>query len=212
MDTVKNDNALTLAAYQSKAREYINNTPPNSEDFCKWFDGILELIPKHGKVFEIGSGPGSDATYIASKGFTVTCSDAVPEFLEIIRNKGLTANSLDILKEDIPGSYDFIFANAVLPHFTADELGLVLDKVRRALSSQGVFALTLKKGDGAVWTTVKLDKPRYFHFWQPEVFTSFAEHHGFVKIHISSSHNSHSGDDWMLVTMRLKRKTQVAII
>jgi SAM-dependent methyltransferase len=202
IDDIKNDNELTLAAYQSKAREYVGNTPPNSDRFCQWFDGILDLIPESGKVFEIGSGPGSDAAYIASRGFTITCSDAVPQFLEMIRDKGLKAHSLNILKEDIPDSYDFVFANAVLPHFTSDELGLVLNKVRRALSYQGVFALTLKRGDGAVWTTVKLGEPRYFHFWQPEAFVSLAEHHGFTDIDISASHNDHSGDDWMLITMR----------
>jgi SAM-dependent methyltransferase len=204
MSAIKNDNALTLAAYQSKAQKYIDNTPPNSERFCRWFDEILELIPEQGKVFEIGSGPGGDAAYIASRGFAITCSDPVPRFLEMIRSKGLTAHSLNILKEDIPGSYDFIFANAVLPHFTTDELGLVLNKVWHSLNDQGHFALTLKTGNGALWTTVKLDMPRYFQFWQPEAFMSLAERHGFVQLDMSTSHNNYSEEDWILITMTKK--------
>jgi SAM-dependent methyltransferase len=169
LDSAQNDNATTLHSYQQKAQIYVETTPHAIEGTHKeWTDKSLALIPKNGKILEIGSGFGRDAEYIRSQGFAIECSDAVPNFIKILKEKGFTARTLNLLKDPINGTYDMVLANAVLLHFTPKETAHILQKVRAALKDGGIFALRVKKGDGAAWSNEKIGEPRYFYYWQPE--------------------------------------------
>lgn len=198
---IQTANDLTLATYQAKTREYIRNTPLGDENLYKWFDACLKLVPREGTIFEIGSGLGRDAEYIRNHGFAITCSDAVPNFVHIIRRKGFEVKTLNILKETIDNQYDLVFANAVLPHFSPNELELVLDKVHKALKEGGSFAFSLKKGSGGVWSNEKLGKPRYFYYWQPEPLKNLVTSCGFKWTDVSECHTNYNSVDWMLITI-----------
>jgi predicted TPR repeat methyltransferase len=200
--SIQNDNKATLAAYQAKTQVYIDNTPLGDEHLLRWLNEVLELVPHKGTIFEIGSGLGRDAEYIRSRGFSITCSDAVPNFLEIVQSKGFATCSLNILTDDIQGQYDLVLANAVLPHFAPAEVSLILDKVHKALNKEGYFAFSLKEGSGAVWSDEKLGKPRYFHYWQLEPFKNLVARHGFKWISMSECYTSYNSLNWMLITIR----------
>src|SRR5687768_9862984 len=94
-----NNNRLTLKAYQDKTQEYIEGTPPIDETIKEWLDASLELVPKDGKILEVGSGFGRDAEYVREKGFDIECSDAVPNFVELLQNKGFNTRPLDLLND-----------------------------------------------------------------------------------------------------------------
>ncbi len=204
LDSSHNDNDITLQSYQNKTQEYIEGTPPVDDALKSWIDECLGLIPKNGKILEIGSGFGRDAEYIKQRGFGIECSDAVPNFVEILKSKGLEARTLNVLRDTIGGRHDMVLADAVLLHFTPEEATQVTRKVHAALNSAGIFALRVKRGDGAAWTNAKLGEPRYFYYWQPDNLKKMLADCGFEWMDMAENHTSHNNADWMGVVARKK--------
>lgn len=200
----ENDNARTLQSYQEKTQEYVEGTPPIDDTIKSWLDESLALIPKDGKILEVGSGFGRDAEYIREKGFEIECSDAVPNFVELLQEKGFATRTLDLLNDEIDGSYDMVLADAVLLHFTPEESESVTRKVHKALNPGGIFALRMKRGNGPVWTEEKLGEPRYFYYWQPDDLKKMLEGCGFEWLSMTESFTGHNRASWMHVIARKK--------
>lgn len=193
----QNDNARTLQSYRDKTQEYVDGTPAQDEAGKSWIDQALKQIPNDGKILEIGSGFGRDAEYIRSQGFNLECSDAVPNFIEILQHKGFNARAIDVLTDDLGRDYDMVFADGVLLHFTPEQSKTVIKKIHAALQENGVFAFSIKKGNGGKWTDEKLGAPRYFYYWQPEDLKNLLKECGFEWLDVAESYTAHNNADWM---------------
>lgn len=200
----QNDNSRTLQSYQDKTQEYVDGTPQIDDVIKEWLDNSLALIPKDGKILEVGSGFGRDAEYVSDKGFDIECSDAVPNFVELLQKKGFKTRSLDLLKDEIGSDYSMILADAVLLHFTPKESELVARKIYKALNSDGIFALRMKQGDGAIWTEEKLGEPRYFYYWKADELKSMLTVCGFEWLSMTESFTGHNKASWMHIIARKK--------
>lgn len=201
MDT-PNDNARTLQSYQDKTDIYVHDTPPIDAAITNWLDTSLNLIPRTARILEVGSGFGRDAEYIRSRGYDLECSDAVPNFVSLLQQKGFTARPLNLLTDPIDPGYDLIIADAVLLHFTAEEAAFVAQKVHQALNPRGIFAVRMKRGDGPVWSDEKLGEPRYFYYWQPEGLQAMLTQCGFEWLGMSESYTKHNQASWMHIIAR----------
>lgn len=164
-------NQITIKAYNQEASKYISETPhthqPHHKSMLEWIDTALTDLPGH-KVLEIGSATSRDATYIRSKGFSVTTSDATSEFVRLLREKGEDTLLLNALTDPLPEGYSLIFANAVAPHFTTPDLLKFLTKANGALQPGSRLAFNLKTGSGEDWVNEKRMEKRYIHYWQPD--------------------------------------------
>lgn len=200
----QNDNARTLKSYQDKTQEYIEGTPAIDDIIKSWLDKSLELIPGDGKILEVGSGFGRDAEYIREKGFDIECSDVVPNFVEVLRDKGFKTRSLDLLKSEIGGRYDMVLADAVLLHFTPKESEAVIQKIHAALNANGIFALRMKQGNGPVWSEEKLGEPRYFYYWTADELKNTLITHGFEWLSVTENFTGHNKANWMHIIARKK--------
>jgi SAM-dependent methyltransferase len=161
----------TLAAYQSRAQEYLRGTT-RSPELNAYLDQFAALA-RPGPVLEIGSGPGWDAEYLESRGVRVIRTDATPAFVALLRAAGHDARLLDARTDPLGGPYQGILANAVLLHLSRDQFGSVLRRARTATAVGGVLGFTLKEGDGAGWSDHKLGVPRHFTYWrEPAVRTA----------------------------------------
>lgn len=198
----ENDNSRTLQSYQDKTQEYVDWTPQIDDVIKEWLNESLALIPKDGKILEVGSGFGRDAEYVRDKGFDIECSDAVPNFVDLLQKKGFKTRSLDLLNDEIDGAYDMVLADAVLLHFSPEESESVTKKVYKALNPGGIFALRMKQGDGPVWTEEKLGEPRYFYYWQPEDLKKMLNSCGFEWLHMTESFTSHNNANWLHVILK----------
>lgn len=196
------NNDRTLQSYQNQTERYVEGTPAGDSALQEWTDSCLELIPADGTILEIGSGFGRDAEYIRQRGFTIECSDAVPNFITILKQKGFKARMLNVLTDPIDGLYNMVFADGVLLHFTPEEAARVTRKIHDALRDNGIFALRVKKGHGAEWTDAKLGEPRYFYYWQPAELKQMLEACGFEWVAMSENHTSHNNADWMGVIVK----------
>jgi SAM-dependent methyltransferase len=164
---MSNSNDRTIQAYQDHVDEYINGGTPHGVDGAvkEWIDAAVASLSKDARILEFNSAFGRDAEYLKTKGLTVECTDATPAFVDLLNSKGFAARELNAITDDLGGPYDLVLANAVLLHFTPEELDIVLGKVFAALKPGGKFAFTVKQGQGEEWTDAKLGAPRYFRYW-----------------------------------------------
>ena len=175
-------NAKTLAAYETHVADYIDGTSQVVDGAHKaWIDAALADLPTTAKVLELGSAFGRDAAYMASKGYSVECTDAAENFVSYLRGKGFSARRFNAITDQLDGEYDLILASAVMLHFTRPELALVLRKLCQSLAPQGRLAISLKRGEGEAWSTEKLGAPRYFCYWQAAELEAFFGAAGFAR-------------------------------
>jgi len=163
---ISTSNQKTLDAYERLGNAYLPLVNEKvSGSLRRWVDSALAGMPYTTRIFEIGSGNGLDAEYMEWLGYAVECSDAAQAFVEIMKQRGLNARLHNAILDPIVGSYDLIFANAVLLHFTREETILVTSKVLAALRPGGRFAFSLQKGKGEKWTNEERGAPRYYRLW-----------------------------------------------
>lgn len=199
-------NCVTLRSYEAFAAAYVQGTshtliPPAKE----WIDTALGGLDRGARILEIGSAFGRDAAYMASLGYDVECSDAAESFIRELGARGFKARKLNILTDDIGKDYDLIIANAVLLHFTCTEFALAAEKVRRALADNGLFAFTMKAGEGEEWSNEKLGAPRYFCYWRSNVLRRELDAAGFDVRSLDEVATGRAHSEWLYVVARPRK-------
>lgn len=179
------ENQLTVRSYHYRVGEYVDGTVQEVSGTVKeWLDQTFVDVPKDANILEFGSAFGRDATYLQEQGYQVACTDATPAFVDLLRQKGISANILNAINDELPQGIDVVLANAVLLHFTRDETEAVIAKVHGALKPGGKFAFTLKQGEGEKWSDDKLGAPRYFVYWTDEQIRAVLESAGFSDVNV----------------------------
>ncbi len=194
-------NERTVAAYEAKAEVYRQSL---SDEWPSWMvelhDETVARLRPGATVLEIGSATGAAVRVFREQGIRVQPTDVTDAFLRMMRGDGLEPWRLDILHDEITGSWDAILALAVFLHFRREELGPVLERVRRGLAPGGLLAFTVKDGDGEGWSDHKLGLPRWFTFWRADVLRSFLED---LRWDVEwLEHRTGARDDWLVVIAR----------
>ena len=99
---------------------------------------------------------------------------------------------------ELGGPYDLIFADAVLLHFTIEDVTKVFDKIRKALRTNGTFSFSVKNGQGTEWSTHKLGGGRFFQYWQSEDLRTLLVKKQFNVLSLVKTHD----DKWLHVIAR----------
>jgi SAM-dependent methyltransferase len=185
----------TLAAYQSRAQQYLRSTPALPRSLTSYLDRFAGLA-RPGPVLEVGSGPGRDAAYLEARGVRVLRTDATPAFVDLLRAAGHDARLLDVRADPLGGPYRGILANAVLLHLGREQFADVLCRARRAVDASGVLGFTLKEGDGAAWSEHKLGVPRHFTYWREPAVRAALERAGWADVSVTRASGR---EDWLLV-------------
>lgn len=166
-----NDNDITIQSYNDHTEEYLRSmSSSTSDDIKRWIDRMLKLVPLGGRVLELGSGAGRDATYMESLGYHVVATDAAQGFVDRLQKAGHETKQLNALTDEYGNDYDLLFANAVLLHFSPEDVKTVLRKAHDSLNEDGIMAFSVKQGQGSEWLTEKIDAPRQFYYWnKPDI-------------------------------------------
>lgn len=194
------DNSITIETYNQNIQKYIDATPAMDPGTEAWLNALLDKVTPQDTLLELGSGGGHrDATFITQKGYTLECSDATPAFVEYLKENGFNARLLNAITDDYGTGYAAIVADAVLLHFTPEEVVQVLGRVRDALTPHGYFAFTVKQGDGNEWTNGKLDAPRYFTYWQIDKLKDVLQENGFTVVYTANDGESADRKTWIRI-------------
>ena len=193
-------NKATLEAYENGVSEYNAAAIPAVSGSVKdWVDASLAMLPPGSHILEIGSAHGRDAAYMESQGFKVDRTDAANSFVDYLRSQGQQARLLNALTDDFGGPYDMVFANAVLLHFTIEQTKTVLRKTKDALKPGGLFAFSVKIGEGAGWSHAKLKDARFYTYWQEQPLKEMLESQGFAIKYFETAETGHDNQHWFHV-------------
>jgi SAM-dependent methyltransferase len=196
-------NDTTIQTYATHLDEYVAGTPQTVDGPLQdWIDAAISELPTDASILELGSGFGRDAQYIQTHGYSVHCSDAVEGFVSLLQQKGLDAQKLDAIADPLPGTYDLVFADAVLLHFTRSDTALLLKKVHAALTTNGRFAFSVKRGDGEEWSDEKLGAPRFFCYWTPAQISELLANCGYRSHEMVGNGVGHNGAQWLRIIAR----------
>jgi len=177
------NNSRTINSYDSHVQQYIDGTVHEVSGTVKeWLDRTFADVPKHAHILEFGSAFGRDATYLQDQGFSVECTDGTPAFVRLLQQEGFNARILNAITDELPEDIDVVLANAVLLHFTREETVNVVNKVYDSLRAGGIFAFTLKQGEGDEWSEDKLGAPRFFTYWTDQQIHDVLDATGFNSI------------------------------
>lgn len=144
------ENKKTLEVYKDKAKMYLDNSVEHDrinlirakekrEKIEVLIKDSFSSLPKQGKVFEIGSGDGTNAKFIQNLGYDITASDTADDFINVIRNKGLETVKFNALEDGFVDKYNGIFCWRVFVHFTTEDVKKTINKVYNALEYNGIF-------------------------------------------------------------------------
>jgi len=147
---VSSENKKTVEVYKQTAHLYLVNSAEHDridparankkrEKLEKLIKESFSSLPENSKVFEIGSGDGSNAKFIESLGFEVTASDTADDFIEATRKQGINTIKFDALEDNFPEKYAGVFCWRVFVHFTKEDALKVIQKVYDNLEDGGVF-------------------------------------------------------------------------
>jgi SAM-dependent methyltransferase len=173
--------AAVVDAYGAETADYVDATAEMNDRVRERLEAFVQAVGAGGHVLEIGSGGGRDALALEERGVRVRRTDVTPAFVDLLRDQGHEADVLDPLTDDLGGPYDGVWANASLLHVDRTDLPVVLTRLAGATRPGGVLALSVKEGDGELWSTHgTVSSPRRFVLWRAQGLTEVLEASGWV--------------------------------
>jgi len=137
----------TLTYYRDNAKDYIRETI--DMDLVKQQrQRFLDLLAPNSMILDLGCGSGRDSRFFLDHGHRVTAIDAVHEIAnyaeKYINHPVRVQKAQDLDETDI---YDGIWACASLLHIPKNQITQTFNRVIRSLKPQGIWYISLKKGD-----------------------------------------------------------------
>jgi len=133
----------TLDFYNSNAVDYADDgNMPNPKLFA-----FLKPCTPGGRILELGTGSGTDASAILNAGFQLDATDGSSE-LAAIASKRLGQPVRTMMFDELSAveKYDGIYACASLTHVPRAELGPVIERVHAAVVKGGIGGASFKTG------------------------------------------------------------------
>lgn len=182
------ENDETLKIYDDYAKVYLEtgiihdqNDPEKAQKKRKNLNEFLKnsfsSLQPSAKIFEIGSGNGADAEFLASLGYRVHGSDVAEDFINAVKARKIDCTKFNILKDDFNDLYDGMLAWRVFVHFAPEDLEIATRKIYKALRPGGIFICNILNaaahdGKESAWVDFEGDYhmgvERYFHYYGEE--------------------------------------------
>ncbi|WP_455487171.1 class I SAM-dependent methyltransferase [Clostridium sp.] len=158
----------TLDYYNKNSEEYFNSTL--NVDMTNTYKAFLKLVPKGGKILDLGCGSGRDSMNFMKLGYEVTAVDGAKELAKkasALLGKEVIASTFEEL--ELKEKFHGIWACASLLHIKREDLKTVLNNLYNNLEDNGVFYMSFKYGEKEYVD----DKNRYFNCFTDESIISF---------------------------------------
>ena len=158
----------TLDYYNKNSEEYFNSTL--NVDMTNTYKEFLKLVPKGGKILDLGCGSGRDSMNFMKLGYEVTAVDGAKELAKkasVLLGKEVIVSTFEEL--ELKEKFHGIWACASLLHIKREDLKTVLNNLYNNLEDNGVFYMSFKYGEKEYVD----DKNRYFNCFTDESIISF---------------------------------------
>jgi 2-polyprenyl-3-methyl-5-hydroxy-6-metoxy-1,4-benzoquinol methylase len=197
------DGDSTIAAYEECAIDYAHSTRPDA-NLCATpgLRELLRIVRKDLPVLEVGSGPGWDADWLEASGLDVRRTDATTAFVKFQRDRGKSAERLNLLEDDLGGPYAAIVAMYVFQHIDRRALPTVLEKAARAVAPDGLVLFSTREGEGEALEQRASGGRYYVALWSAEELDAIASSLGLETLWSRSSVDSEGA--WRFLLLRLR--------
>ena len=158
----------TLDYYNKNSEEYFNSTL--NVDMTNTYKAFLKLVPKGGKILDLGCGSGRDSMNFMKLGYEVIAVDGAKELAKrasVLLGKEVIVSTFEEL--ELKEKFHGIWACASLLHIKREDLKTVLNNLYNNLDDNGVFYMSFKYGEKEYVD----DKNRYFNCFTDESIISF---------------------------------------
>ncbi len=170
----------TIATYNELAYRYDEQTKKFWEAFPTDFLDQF-AAEAHGKVLNIGSGPGRDAELLRDRRLDVICLDASSVMVQLTRERGFSSVQGDLLELPFAdATFDGVWAYTSLLHITKTQIDQALDEIKRVLKPASVIGLGMIEGNDEKYVEDKfVTKPRLFSYFTRSELEKLLKAHGF---------------------------------
>lgn len=183
----------TQHSYDISASEYAQKTANTTN--AVQTEKFLKRLRSEAKILDIGCGAGRDALLFTELGVGVTGIDFSESMLTLAKTNAPLAefHRMDIEEMDFPTeSFDGAWANASLLHLSKEAFPNVLAQIWEILKEDGVFYLSLKKGQGE---GMELDMryggiEKYYSYYQEQELQDLLKKAGFQVLEMSITEKS----------------------
>lgn len=158
----------TLDYYNKNSEEYFNSTL--NVNMTNTYKAFLKLVPKGGKILDLGCGSGRDSMNFMKLGYEVTSVDGAKKLAKrasVLLGKEVIVSTFEEL--ELKEKFHGIWACASLLHIKREDLKTVLNNLYNNLEDNGVFYMSFKYGEKEYVD----DKNRYFNCFTDESIISF---------------------------------------
>lgn len=167
----------TVELYEKLGKKYIEGI---AGAVIRELPDFIILLPRGGKVLDVGCAGGRDSKKLVEAGFEVTGIDLVNVFLEEARKNVPQAKfiKMDLLELEFPGNYfDGIWAEAVLLHLKKEDIPRALKGFYRILRPKGKLYIDVKRGSGEKYKGERLSggEKRFFSYFLKNEFEKFVK-------------------------------------
>jgi len=132
--------------YDINAQKFFDETV--NVDMKHNYKDFLEKIPENGHILDAGCGSGRDSLYFKSLDYNVTAFDGSVEMCKLAsKHIGEEVLHLQFQEINYENEFDGIWASSSLLHLDSDELEIVLNKLKKALKTEGALYSSFKYGN-----------------------------------------------------------------
>jgi SAM-dependent methyltransferase len=200
------DPAATCAELQDQTERYYERNAASyaaatsGVDMSAVYERFLKHLPSNATILDAGSGSGRDTLAFLQRGHAVEAFDSSPDLCGLSTElTGVRAEVLRFQELDTRDRYDGIWACASLLHVPDNELRDALQRLVRALKSNGAIYMSFKEGageriasDGRLFLDMNEDQIRNFFAALPDV--------ALRDVWMSEGEGSHKGKaEWLNV-------------
>ncbi len=170
--------AKTIALYNRKAADYADGFASDAPD--KTLQAFIALMPKGGRVLDLGCGPGMASAHMRDAGLDPDPVDASEGMIALAHERFDLPARLGTF-DDIAGDrvYDGIWANFSLLHAPRPDLPRYFAALGKATKANGVIHVGMKTGEGSQRDAMD----RLYTFVTVSELQTLLENAGFAVIH-----------------------------
>jgi ubiquinone/menaquinone biosynthesis C-methylase UbiE len=135
-----NKDSINKEGYNKIAQKYHDERSIFNNE--KELDYFIELLPKSGKILDVGCGSGYGARYLVEKGYSVIGVDISEKMLEIAKKNVPEAEFIeaDMTKLTFPdNSFDGIVSLYAIFHVSREKHKTLFQDLHRMLKKKGIL-------------------------------------------------------------------------